>query len=329
MDTGTHFAFGFGLAGLSQLDPAVAGDPWTSAAVLVGAVAGSQAPDFDMLLRLKGNAAYVRNHRGLSHSIPAWFIWTALIGGAVWLFFPGVSFTTIALWVFAAVLIHVLTDLFNSYGTQAFRPFTKRWIAWNIIHIFDPVIFGSHVVAVLLWLSGMAAPSAVFPLLYGFIAVYYAARTIQHAAVQRRLPKRDPQHEPGDRYTAIPTVSLTVWNVVKRMQGRSESFAVGEWKAGRLTWNDVLTCDSHPAVAASRNHPDVAALLSFSSYACASVDERGWGYEVRWVDVRYQYRKQYPFVAVLRMDRSLRPLESYIGWISEEKLERRLDTGMS
>jgi inner membrane protein len=327
MDTGTHFAIGFGLGGLSQLDPAVAGDPWTSSAVLIAVVAGSQAPDLDTFLRFKGNAIYIRNHRGLSHSIPAWFIWTALISGILWVAFPGVSFQTLALWVFAAVFIHVFTDLFNTYGTQAFRPFSKRWVAWNIIHIFDPVIFISHVIAVLIWIAGWAAPAIVFPILYAVLVVYYIGRTVQHALIERKLPKHDPAYTPGDRYTAIPTVNLHVWNVVKRKSGTDVSYAIGEWKDGRLTWNDELVCESHIAVTASRTHPDVQAFLSFTSYACASVEEYQGGYTVRWVDARYRYRKQYPFVAVVTMDRSLRPLDSYVGWISDEKLERRLGAG--
>ncbi|WP_274363903.1 metal-dependent hydrolase [Paenibacillus thermotolerans] len=325
MDTGTHFAIGFGLAGLSQIDPSVTADPWTTTAVMIGVVAGSQAPDFDTLLRFKGNAAYVRNHRGVSHSIPFWLIWTALIGGILWACLPQASIAPVVKWVFAAVLLHVFTDLFNAYGTQALKPFTNRWIAWNIIHIFDPFIFGAHVVAIIIWLSGEAPPAVVFPTLYLLIALYYVLRTVQHARLERKLPLRDSAHRSGDRYTAIPTVNVNAWNIVKRTA--RGSFVTGEWKDGRLTWYDELICSAHPAVEASKKHPDVCAFLSFSSYACATVDEYDWGYEVRWIDARYRYRKQYPFLAVVRMDRGMRVVDSYVGWISDEKLERRLGTG--
>src|SRR5690606_13085996 len=79
MDTGTHFAMGIGLFGLAHLDPAVTAHPVTAQAVLLGTVLGSQAPDFDGLFRFKGGAAYIRNHRGFSHSIPMIFVWTAFI----------------------------------------------------------------------------------------------------------------------------------------------------------------------------------------------------------------------------------------------------------
>ena len=79
MDSGTHLVMGLGLAGLASIDPVVASDQTLYAAVLIGTVVGSQAPDLDGFLRLKSNAVYIRNHRGLSHSIPAIAIWSILI----------------------------------------------------------------------------------------------------------------------------------------------------------------------------------------------------------------------------------------------------------
>lgn len=41
------------------------------------------------------------------------------------------------------------------------------------------------------------------------------------------------------------------------------------------------------------------------------------------MDVRYRHRKQYPFVAVLMMDTKFRTLDSYVGWVSESRLEKK------
>lgn len=67
MDTGTHVVMGVGIAGLATLDPVVANDPTLFNAVFVGSLVGSQAPDFDTVLKLRNNAVYIRNHRGLTH----------------------------------------------------------------------------------------------------------------------------------------------------------------------------------------------------------------------------------------------------------------------
>src|SRR5699024_2382744 len=60
MDTGTHVAMGVALGGLATLDPVVSNDSTLFTAVMVGTLIGSQAPDFDTVLKLKDNAAYIR-----------------------------------------------------------------------------------------------------------------------------------------------------------------------------------------------------------------------------------------------------------------------------
>ncbi|PZE21263.1 metal-dependent hydrolase [Paenibacillus xerothermodurans] len=322
MDSGTHLVIGFGLAGLAYIDPIVASNPAVATAVLVGTVVGSQAPDFDTLLRFKSNASYIKNHRGLSHSLPAVVIWTGLITLALMLVFQGLPVGHIALWVFVAVAFHVFTDLFNTYGTQALRPFSHKWVSWNIIHIFDPVIFLSHIVAIFTWSVHLARPQIIFPLLYAFLAVYYVWRSWHHYRLESRLYQQDPQYADGDRYFLIPTFNLQAWQIVKR---RSDGhFILGEYRNRRIQWVDEVACAVHPAVEASKLHKNVAAFLYFSSFACAELRSHEWGYEVRWADVRYRHRKQYPFVAVVLLDQELQPIDSYVGWVSETRLGKKL-----
>ncbi|MCD9023921.1 metal-dependent hydrolase [Cohnella silvisoli] len=322
MDTGTHFVFGLGLGGLALIDPEIASHTYGPVAILIGTIAGSNAPDLDGLLRFKSNADYIKNHRGLSHSFPAIVGWAALITTAVHLLFREIPWWHIGFWVLLAVIVHVLSDLFNSYGTQAFRPVNRQWVAWNIIHIFDPFIFSAHLLAILLWLSGIATPQAVFPVLYVLLAVYYGWRTLVHRRLSRQIPKQDPDGRHGDRYTLLPTISLYRWNLVRL--STDCTFGVGEWDHGKLRWVDVLKCDEHPAIDASKQSADVQAFLSVTPFPCGHVKQQSWGFEVRWVDIRYRYRRQYPFVAVVLMDLSFAPLQSYVGWLSDERLEKRL-----
>ncbi|WP_438446430.1 metal-dependent hydrolase [Gorillibacterium sp. sgz5001074] len=322
MDTGTHLVFGLGLAGLAHIDPVVAQDPTVAAAVLFGTVIGQQTPDFDTLFRMKSNALYIRQHRGASHSLPAILLWALLITAGLGLAVPNLPLWHVGLWVLLAVVLHVGSDIFNTYGTQAIRPFSERWVSLNIIHIFDPFLFLSHVVAIFLWAVKLAPPEIIFPILYAGVVLYYIWRSAHHYLLENRLPIQDRTFQQGEKYYLIPTVSLNNWNVVKRkMDG---SYAVGELRQHDLQWIDQVSCDDHPAVEASKSHPDIASFLYFSSFACAEVREHPWGYEVRWADVRYQHRKQYPFVAVLLLDRNMKPLDSYVGWLSDARLCKKL-----
>jgi inner membrane protein len=326
LDSGTHLVIGLGLAGLAYIDPVVAADTTVSTAVLIGTVLGSQAPDADGLLRFKGNAAYIKNHRGISHSLPALFIWSLLITFFLSLAFQSLPLLHVGMWVFIAVAFHVFTDLFNTYGTQAARPITEKWIGWNIIHIFDPFIFITHLLAIFIWSIHLEKPEHIFPVLYGLIAVYYAFRTIYHYRLTKSLTIKDPYHQTGDKYILIPTINSYVWHVVK--QQISGSYVVGELKNHQLKWLDSITSSSHPTVEISKKHPDIASFLYFSSYACAEVRQQAWGFEVRWIDVRYRHRKQYPFVAVLLLDRDYKTIDSYVGWLSESRIEKKLRIGL-
>lgn len=40
------------------------------------------------------------------------------------------------LWAQLAVFLHVFVDIFNSYGTQALRPITNKWIQLSVINTF-------------------------------------------------------------------------------------------------------------------------------------------------------------------------------------------------
>lgn len=322
MDSASHFVIGVGLAGLSQLDPLVQTDPALATVIMIGVIAGSQAPDFDTITRLKNNETYIRQHRGFSHSIPAIMFWTVILTALLYLFVPKPSGLLHLLgWIFLAVSLHVFMDLFNTYGTQALRPFSKKWISWNIIHIFDPFIFITHVIAVLLWITGMAEPVVVFPSLYACLFLYYVVRTIYHrwidVTVSRKMSLPD-----DDTLTVMPTVRFRYWHLMlKRADG---SYELGSYIKGQINWLETVSSDEHPLIEQSKSHPSVAALLDFSYHTVANVTTHDWGTEVRWCDARYRYRKQYPFVAIVFYNHQQQPIASYVGWLNDRKLYKRL-----
>lgn len=328
MDTGTHFVMGFTLAGLAYLDPVVASNPSLAIAVTIGTVLASQAPDIDGILRLKNNAVYIRNHRGLTHSLPFLLIWTILITAAITLVFRDVSVLHLALWTGIAVCVHVFSDMFNTYGTQALRPFTERWVSWNIIHIFDPFIFGTHLTAILLWVLGLVPPAPLFTILYISTICYYVWRTVVHYLRVKDAARLDFSHQEGDTYFVLPTVSLHQWHVVKLQP--NGSYDIGTLNHRILTWKQQsVTSAQHEAIEHSKEHTNVKAFLYFTSFAVADVEMIVNGYIVRWVDVRYLHRTQFPFVAVVVMDNHFTPISSYIGWLSDEKMNERLSTHYS
>ncbi|MDP4171320.1 MAG: metal-dependent hydrolase, partial [Bacillota bacterium] len=191
MDTGTHVVMGFALGGLATLDPVVAGDHVTASSVLIATIVGSQVPDIDTVLKLRNNAVYIRNHRGITHSIPAVLLWPIVILAIVHSFFPHANVLHLWMWTFLAVALHVFVDIFNAYGTQALRPFSNKWIALGIINTFDPFIFVIHVLGLFLWAGGLN-PGYTFITIYAVLVFYYIGRIQAQRKVRALVKNRIP-----------------------------------------------------------------------------------------------------------------------------------------
>jgi len=92
---------GIALGGLAAIDPVITDGSVTAQAVMLGTILGSQAPDIDTILKLKNNAVYIRNHRGITHSLPAVLLWPILISGFIFTLFPATNL--LHLWLISCI----------------------------------------------------------------------------------------------------------------------------------------------------------------------------------------------------------------------------------
>ncbi|MBA2876514.1 metal-dependent hydrolase [Thermaerobacillus caldiproteolyticus] len=322
MDTGTHIVMGVALGSIATLDPVIAHDPMLAQAILIGTLAGSQAPDLDTILKLKNNATYIQNHRGITHSIPAVWLWSLLITGIIFYFYPEVSMFRLWLWTFIAVAFHVFVDLFNAYGTQALRPFTKKWIAFGMINTFDPIIFSLHLVGIGTMFLG-AHPGYTFLTIYIVLAGYYVVRFRQQAYIKQAIHKKIPEVE---HIITVPTFRFREWHLAITAK---DYFYVGRAKNGRIHLLDKFEkcpIPNNPVIEAAKKDENLSAFLSFSPVYRWEVHEYSDHYEVRFTDLRYRSKGYYPFIAVVQLDRDLNIVSSYTGWIfSEGKLRKKLE----
>ncbi|KUP08507.1 membrane protein [Bacillus coahuilensis p1.1.43] len=325
MDTGTHVVMGFALGGLATLDPVVATSTATATSVLIGTVVGSQAPDIDTVLKLRNNAVYIRHHRGITHSIPAVLLWPLAIIAVVYPFFPEANLLHLWLWTFLAVFLHVFVDIFNSYGTQALRPFSHQWVALGIINTFDPYIFLAHVVGLVLWAFGYE-PGITFIVIYLVLIGYYGARFMLQAAVRKVVRKRIPT---AKNIIIAPTLRFFQWRVAVETE---DKFYVGRAYRRSVTILDEfekVPLPDSPIMDKVQKDKNVSAFLSFSPVYRWEIEEQEGQYEVRFIDLRYRSEGHYPFVAIVHLTKDeLKHLNSYTGWIfSEEKLQNKMLIG--
>ncbi|MFD1020603.1 metal-dependent hydrolase [Thalassobacillus hwangdonensis] len=324
MDTGTHIVMGVALGGLATLDPVVQQDPQLFNAVLIGTLVGSQAPDFDTVLKLRNNAVYIRHHRGITHSMPAVAFWGISLTGLIYAFNPEVSFLHLWLWTFLAVILHVFVDVFNAYGTQAYRPFTKRWVAYGFINTFDPYIFLMHIAGIIAWNLG-ANPGLTWLLIYFVIAMYYFKRFFD----KRELVKLIHEHfDDVIQIATSPTIRQNEWRIAITT---NTHFYVGQAENGHIHILDEFVRKpiptEDPIMQKAMTDHNIRAFLSFSPVYRWEMSYYDEYTEVRFIDLRYRAKGRYPFVAVAQVDDSkMKIINSYTGWVfSEEKLQDKLD----
>lgn len=144
MEPITHFLTGacLGRAGLNRK---------TALATLTLTLA-AEAPDLDVLARLRGPAFAFAHHRGFTHSFLGLPIDAAVVVGFVYLIWllrrkktnnPNLPPRWGLLFFYACLagLSHILLDFTNNYGVRPFWPFSEKWFSWDIVFIFEPIMF--------------------------------------------------------------------------------------------------------------------------------------------------------------------------------------------
>lgn len=153
MDTLTHALSGALLGRLIARAPDPSGTgPRVWHLVVAGAVAAT-FPDFDFVLGYVSDLAYLRGHRGVTHSVLMLPLWAALIAwlmsrlpkvrasGVDWRNFYGVAC--------AGLGIHIAGDLITQFGTMILAPLSDRRFGFGTTFIIDLPLTGILVAGLL------------------------------------------------------------------------------------------------------------------------------------------------------------------------------------
>lgn len=113
----------------------------------------AEAPDLDVIGRFWGRAFGFAHHRGFTHSFVGVPLDALVVVGFVYLVWrmrgrktkdPNLPPRWGLLFAYACIagLSHILLDYTNNYGVRPFWPFSEKWYSWDIVFIFEPVMFG-------------------------------------------------------------------------------------------------------------------------------------------------------------------------------------------
>jgi len=132
MDPLTHVATG---AAISQMVPS----PHRGWAALAG-VLFAVLPDLDYILTFNSRLAYLKHHRGFTHSVFGLLLFVMLAAGLGRLLGGPRWFRPLLLIGFLVLVSHLFQDWTTSYGTQLLNPLTRAKFTLDWVFIIDPYL---------------------------------------------------------------------------------------------------------------------------------------------------------------------------------------------
>jgi inner membrane protein len=200
MDPLTHTVIGLAVAKVTG-NPISMSDPATMCIV-----AGSVFPDIDILMQKWGDLIYLKNHRGITHSIPGLLISSALIAAVSSLVYHNSGFFSMFLWALLGCLSHAFFDFFNAYGAKILWPMLDKKYSLGMLITFDPVFIG-------LLAGYIFTDTNVKNYFMAAFLVYFASRALARLMILRELNRK--YRNEYNRISLLPSMKgLFKWHFI-------------------------------------------------------------------------------------------------------------------
>ncbi len=272
MDYMTHTLFGVAIYGaLKKTDM----DVKTKWAFFGASVGSSVIPDIDIQWARAG-ADYLMSHRGITHSFVMVPVWAGMFSLLAWAIFR-VKDRRLFWTAVIGVLLHIISDWTNAWGTGLLEPFTSRRYAIGIIPNKGNVfwVMAAAIVPFLLFFRGEKQRTRLFRLFWGMAALY-AGFQIAHSAYVYADLKNDGFERVAIRADRYPGgLSYYAKKDLEVVEGRHEIGSSSE---------TVRTHKIDPVdVEALMQYPSAKSLLLFAPF----VVTQDSGDEIRIFDPRF------------------------------------------
>jgi inner membrane protein len=198
MDTVTH-----GIAG-SVLARGLTHRPAARAALVLGLV-GGMLPDLDLFF-LHGRIAYLRGHRGWTHSfflLPFLALALAVLARFLYRYSRHVPIRVLFLFAAVGIASHILFDWITSFGIMFWIPFSRRRFALDWVFILDPYFTGIVSIALLAATIFRAQGRLISTIGGAVLALYLALCAVLHSVALRAWQGMD-RPPPGTKVAVLP-----------------------------------------------------------------------------------------------------------------------------
>ncbi|ACB85910.1 membrane-bound metal-dependent hydrolase [Natranaerobius thermophilus JW/NM-WN-LF] len=196
---------------------------------LLVASVGALIPDGDAIFQIFGHIPYLKNHRGVSHSILGGLFLSALTA-MIFSFIFAHSFFILWAYGMLGVSTHLFLDWCNSYGVKLFWPLSSKMYSGNLLVVIEPILVALSLIMIFSFSYSYAIDfsgytgHAAYPgyviysnlgwIALGLMAVYLFARYISRVNFTRYLKAN---FSAGDlqRLVVLPaSTSLFHWDFI-------------------------------------------------------------------------------------------------------------------
>jgi inner membrane protein len=292
-------------------------------------ILAANAPDIDLVARLKDSATYLKYHRGITHSFLGITVLAFLISGLMYWIGKRVRAKPdlpldgrwLVLAAFLGTASHLLLDFTNSYGVRPFLPFSGRWYAGDLMFIFDPLLLVLLALGMgVPWVLGLVSEEvgarkprlmrgAIFSLCA--MALLWGVRDLAHRRALSILDSRTYSDQNPQKLGAFPSpANPFAWTGVVET---ATSFLVLQVNA--LDPNDppqtIRTFEKpkpSPALEAAVQTRVGRIFMGFARFPWGTINESDEVFLVSLRDLRfYRGSTSRNFVAEIELDKKLRP----------------------
>ena len=286
----------------------------------------AEASDIDMVCYLKSPTFGFAHHRGITHTFVGIPFVAAAVLLLVWMIEQARSrfgnqekrearlrrrglpteprWGMLYLFALLACLSHILLDFTNNYGVRPFEPFSYRWHAWDIVFIYEPLLY-------VVLIGGLALP-ALFALineevgararrprgrvgailgLLGILAIW-GVRDFEHRKAVSALSSRVYQGVDPIRVSAFPQpLNFLDWYGVAETQDFYVQVQVVNGEVDphgdmQIRYKPEVT----PVIAAAQKTPLGQVFMDWSRYPLLETEARddGQRYIVQFIDLRFR-----------------------------------------
>lgn len=304
MDTLSHALLGIAVAGLSG-DPLSFNNP-----IYLAAIIGAQAPDLDIIAKVRGNFALLRQHRAFSHSIPGLVMWSSFITAGFFCFSTGAPLDKVFIWSFLGGLSHIIIDFFNAHGAALLWPISRERKSFSLLNVFDPVLLS---IMLTVFVQGLPAKETSL-LFFSSTSLYIVIRYVLKLRATTCL-KQYFADNPIIRILVLPSLkSILSWDFVVETNTQYYVGQLGILSLNLIIHSELAKQSLSPAAQGAQKTVLGEFFSSFTpfSYVTEYHDNEQKARLVHIYDLRYFLNKSFLHSATIVFDSDEQPCDSYI-----------------